>query len=569
MFPFPLVKSLIKSNRRLYEFLSKIRYTNRYVFIFVSKLCNSQVDIDSMFKMVEIEICPLCNRKCSFCPVSQDNTPKKLMTNQLFDKILRELKELNFNGDICLNNYGEPLLDERLTGFVKRIKAKLGSKIIINTNGDFLTVDKFRELISAGIDIINVSQHDKKPSAAIKNLFSKVSSIELNHLAFAEVNEDSPLSNRGGTVKVKNLRYFDCSIQNIYIKTDGNIGFCDQEYYIEVKLGNVNQSKLIDIWDSPYYRKIRDEIKRGIFNLEICKKCLGIKEKKKFPTISGIKGWLKIVKTKFLVLLKLIKFRCPFKFIKIKVIDLLTFALFYPLVRILLGYKKGSDICNNFVGIFCPSAILSISRFLKSKIILPQGILSYGSYFEIIGENPYCLKTITKGMNIIDIGANIGIYTVLAAEKVGKDGVVIAIEPGPENYKHLLQSIKLNNFQNVIPKNIALTDHEGFEKLYLYSSTAHSLISHEDKNSYIKVPVKTIDKLFEELNIKKVDIIKIDAEGAEIPILKGAEKTLKANPNVKLFIASYHYPSESQEVCQFLNERGFKTKVSKENIVIA
>jgi len=293
-----------------------------------------------------------------------------------------------------------------------------------------------------------------------------------------------------------------------------------------------------------------------------------MEEKNKLPTISGIKGWLEIIKTKFLVFLNLIRLQCPFKFIKIKIIDLSIFVLFYPLVRLLLGYKKGGDICDDFVSIFCPSAILPISRLFKSKIMLPQGMLNYGSYFEIVGQDPYNQESIIKGMNIIDIGANIGMYTVLAAEKVGKDGRVIAIEPEPENYKYLLKNIKLNDFQNVIPKNIALTNHEGFEKLYLYSSTAHSLISHEEKSSYIEVPVKTIDKLLEELDIKKIDIIKIDTEGAEISILKGAEKTLRANPNMKLFIASYHYPSEIQEVCQFLNERGFKTKVSKENIVI-
>ena len=89
-----------------------------------------------------------------------------------------------------------------------------------------------------------------------------------------------------------------------------------------------------------------------------------------------------------------------------------------------------------------------------------------------------------------------------------------------------------------------------------------------DEGSSIEVPVKTLDKLVGELNLEKVDIIKIDTEGAEIPILKGAEKTLKANPNVKILVASYHYPLEKKEVCQFLNEKGLKTKVSKEGIVI-
>jgi len=268
-----LIKLLGKSNKKFYKFLIKLRYSNKYAFSFCCKIFNYDIDINSIFKLVEIEICPLCNRRCSFCPISQDNTPKKLMSDQLFNKILTELKELNFNGEICLNSYGEPLLNKRLAGFVKSIKTELNSKIVINTNGDFLTIEKFRELVSAGIDNIIVSQHDKEPSAAIESLFSKVNSAEKKHLFFQKVNEDSPLSNRCGTVKVKNLIFWDCPIQNIYIRADGNIRLCDNDYYCEVKLGNVNQSKLIDIWNSSYYRRIRNEIKRGIFNLEICKRC--------------------------------------------------------------------------------------------------------------------------------------------------------------------------------------------------------------------------------------------------------------------------------------------------------
>ncbi|MBU3918412.1 radical SAM protein [Patescibacteria group bacterium] len=169
--PFSLIKSIIKSNKRLHKFLLKLEHSNMYIFNLFSIARNINVDINSIFKFVEIEICPLCNRKCSFCPISKDNIPKKLMSNQLFGKILSELKELNFNGDICLSSYGEPLLDKRLAGFAKRVKAELGSKIIIATNGDFLTIERFKELVSAGIDTIIVSQHDKEPSSTIKDMF--------------------------------------------------------------------------------------------------------------------------------------------------------------------------------------------------------------------------------------------------------------------------------------------------------------------------------------------------------------------------------------------------------------
>jgi radical SAM protein with 4Fe4S-binding SPASM domain len=273
----PLFKRIVKSNKKLYESLWKLKH----YFVILYYKFNKKAD--SIFKLVEIETCPICNRRCSFCPLNQDETPKKMMSDELFNKIMNELKELHFKGDVSLSSYGEPLLDKRLAGFAKRIKAGLGSKIIINTNGDFLTIEKFRELVSAGIDTIVVSQHDKEPSSTIENLFSEISPIERRYLVFQVVNEDLPLGNRGGSVKVKTLRtLFDCPIRSIYIRADGNVRFCCDDYYCEVKLGNINESKMIDIWNSPFYKKIRNEIKQDIFNLEICKKCRGILPSKKY-----------------------------------------------------------------------------------------------------------------------------------------------------------------------------------------------------------------------------------------------------------------------------------------------
>ena len=289
-----------------------------------------------------------------------------------------------------------------------------------------------------------------------------------------------------------------------------------------------------------------------------------IQRKDSYPL--RISWWFKDINNKFLVLLHLIKFRCPSEVIKYQFMYLLTDIFIYPPVRIIFGKIKARRIGGSFLGFFC-SSIFSLPFPLKGKLLM-KSWTDHGPYEEIYIKDIYSQKILKGGMNVIDVGANIGVYTVLAAEKVGKNGKVIAIEPETENYKRLIENIQLNNFRNVISQNIGLTDHEGFEKLYFSSFVGHSLIFQEDKNSYIKVPVKTIDKLVEELNLKKIDIIKIDTEGSELPVLKGAEKTLKSNPNLKLIIAAEHYPSEIEEVCQFLNKRGFKTKVSRDGIVM-
>ena len=288
-----------------------------------------------------------------------------------------------------------------------------------------------------------------------------------------------------------------------------------------------------------------------------------------FPKTRILGWWLKKQFLEFSLLLKMIYSQCSFHLIKAQILWLLVHSLIFPFSRILLGGKKAYKICGSLLtNVYFPSVVLSLAPLLKSKVIL-RDIVDFGAYREICVYNIYFHEALRSGMNIIDIGAHIGMYTIFAAEKIGNTGKVIAIEPESENYKQLLKNIKVNNFFNIIPVNIALFNHEGCEKLYLSSfSGSHSLSPKEDTISSIEVPLKTLDNLLEELNLKKVDIIKIDAEGAEIPILKGAEKTLKANPNAKIIVASYHYPSEIKEVCQFLNERGFKTKVSSGSVVM-
>lgn len=250
----------------------------------------------------------------------------------------------------------------------------------------------------------------------------------------------------------------------------------------------------------------------------------------------------------------------------------LILGLLWPILRISLGREKSFQICNNFLKKSVNSKILSLPNLPKGKILIKE-TGDYPPLIEIYLQNSYDKDIIKNGMNVIDIGAHIGSYTILAAEKIGNTGKVIAIEPEPKNYSRLIENIKINNFQNVLPLKIALSDHKGPEKLYIgYLSGHHSLkqrpLFHSKKNTpFTKVEVKTLDALLSEINFKKIDIIKIDTEGTEMPILRGAEKTLKNNPEAKIIVASYHYPDEKREVQEFLQNLGFKTKISPFSIV--
>ncbi len=167
---------------------------------------------------------------------------------------------------------------------------------------------------------------------------------------------------------------------------------------------------------------------------------------------------------------------------------------------------------------------------------------------------------------VIDVGAHVGAFTLKAARRV-RNGKVVAVEPHPSNYRLLLKNIAFNKLENVIPINSALSNYHGMAKLYLSKdSVQHSLRS--TKGKYIEVEVKTLDWLLSELKLSKVNFIKIDVEGAELDVLKGAEKTLEEN-DVFLAIGAYHTQTEAQELSRFLKRRGFRCALSASRYIYA
>jgi FkbM family methyltransferase len=163
-------------------------------------------------------------------------------------------------------------------------------------------------------------------------------------------------------------------------------------------------------------------------------------------------------------------------------------------------------------------------------------------YVEGIYERYYKLN---KGDIVVDAGANVGSFTVKAAEAVGKSGIVIAMEPEANSIILLRRNIEANELRNVviIPKGVW----GGVGRLRFIlpptrdglSLYRHEMYGTRDSNEFVEVQVDTLDNILRELGIKRADFIKMDIEGAEIEALKGMNETLKDN-DVKLAIAAYH-----------------------------
>lgn len=176
------------------------------------------------------------------------------------------------------------------------------------------------------------------------------------------------------------------------------------------------------------------------------------------------------------------------------------------------------------------------------------------------------LNMLQEGDTAFDIGANIGIHTILMAKKVGQNGKIIAFEPEDNNYEALLNNININNLRNILPVNTALGDtfDEGNLHIRKHIGTgAISLIKTDDSQSCQKVEIRPGDFLVQKLKLPIPKVIKIDVEGYEYPVLKGLSKTL-SNEQCKLLCCEIHktlYPfgTTKEDIVDFIKILGFRS----------
>ncbi len=149
-------------------------------------------------------------------------------------------------------------------------------------------------------------------------------------------------------------------------------------------------------------------------------------------------------------------------------------------------------------------------------------------------------KVVREGDTVLDLGANIGYFTLLAARLVGRSGRVFSFEPEPTNYNLLLKNIELNGYGNVVALQKAVSNTTGKVKLFLDSKDtgAHSIYRPDGKSKFIEVEAVAPDDYFKD-KVNKIDVIKIDVEGAEMAALAGMDRILKENENLKMFVEFY------------------------------
>jgi len=180
-----------------------------------------------------------------------------------------------------------------------------------------------------------------------------------------------------------------------------------------------------------------------------------------------------------------------------------------------------------------PNSIILNSKFKDGTMVSGlnksgyggRGVFIFGE--ELEPELKLLSHIINKGDIVIDVGANVGVYTMKAAKIVGNDGLVIALEPFPRIADMNLRNALKNKFSNIRLRVCCVSDKVGNQNFWMKKNRPNefSLIQFAEADCY-NSRVVTIDSLVEEENLERVDFIKIDAEGSENQILNGSLKTL-------------------------------------------
>ena len=268
--------------------------TNRKKEIVKDKL--TLIDNIPVFSIIEFNIIGTCNRNCSFCPVSNPNIYTKTndrLEVELFEKIVKDLREISYEGKILFSAFSEPLLHKNVEDLIAIAKKYLPNiRLEMVSNGDLLTAKKLKKLCEAGLDTINVSMYDGQHQIEyFKNIRVEANvpkeAIVTRRRYFENGNYGITISNRTGLVDSNEYRdeneeaivelplkqpcYYPFYM--ILVDYNGDVLLCPHDWSKQLKFGNLKDEKLFDIWSGKMLNGIRKRLASGDRNFAACKNC--------------------------------------------------------------------------------------------------------------------------------------------------------------------------------------------------------------------------------------------------------------------------------------------------------
>jgi FkbM family methyltransferase len=260
---------------------------------------------------------------------------------------------------------------------------------------------------------------------------------------------------------------------------------------------------------------------------------------------------------------------------------------FSPIESLLLPIVRGGD-ATRAVNKLIPPPNLYLKGCHRKRVVR-DGITydldrscytQWYLYWDLHDQTRDCLYSlVNKDDVVLDVGSNIGETLLNFAKLVGPQGYVYGFEPDQTNYQNLQANIALNSFSNVRTLNIGISDTRSTAKLFRVDDHNMGMnrilpeARQTGRQDYTTIETDTLDNTTSRLSIGKVGLIKIDVEGHEMNVLKGAQRLL-SNLKPKLFVEIGHARlirrnTSPNELLSFLENLGYATFDASKNEAIS
>jgi len=228
-----------------------------------------------------IETTTACTRKCPWCTHHYYDIKPNFMSENLFQKIITDLSSLNYSGRLSFYLNGEPLLDKRLSEWVKAgKKACPDAFTFIISNGDLFTAEKVTELIHSGLDAIKVNTYDEKTLIKVQTEMKKINPDIIHHVRLYDHSNKTDWTSRGGTVPFggkqnENHKKTVClrPFRQMYVAQNGVVAQCCSDALNKYVMGDMNTQSLMEIWNGEEFNKVRNSLLGKSELNDLCKIC--------------------------------------------------------------------------------------------------------------------------------------------------------------------------------------------------------------------------------------------------------------------------------------------------------
>ena len=222
---------------------------------------------------------------------------------------------------------------------------------------------------------------------------------------------------------------------------------------------------------------------------------------------------------------------------------------------LVLGRAKRNEV-------FQQAGLMSTYDYLR-KIRVPHPVSIWIDLVTRFGYESRIVRALSKirGGVFLDVGAGTGYYAVILSRNFRS---VLAFEPEPKNFSTIRDVARIGRLGTIRVMNVAISDYNGATVLYRSGTLWHSLIRGFKEDTGIRVPTITLDSAIRE----DVDLLKVDVEGTEWEVLKGAETSIRAR-KVRRIMVEIHDKTKKAELEDYLRSRAYLPTWLDSNHVLA